>query len=62
MILKLDHEYTCNWADEMKFLSGKGIRYEFVKTLENGVVVWKYKKNARLFTALAEFYSGVYSR
>lgn len=60
--LKLDHEYTCNWAEEMRFLSRKGVPYTFVKVLENGITVWKYKKNPQLFNALSEFYSGVYSR
>lgn len=61
-IIKIDHEYTCNWAEEMNFLANKGIRYEFVKTNNEGITIWKYKKNSRLFNALAEFYSGIYSR
>lgn len=60
--MKIDHEYACNWAKEVEFLKEKGIRYTFVKTLEDGLVVWKYKKSERLFNALAEFYSGRYSR
>ena len=60
--MKIDHEYACNWAEEMKYLTSQGIRYVFVKTMNDGLTVWKYKKSSRLFSALAEFYSGVYSR
>lgn len=60
--MKLDQEYACNWAEEMKYLSSQGIKYTFVKTTDDGITIWKYKKSPKLFKALSDFYCGVYSR
>lgn len=57
---KIDHEYSCVWSEELKYLTQHGIRYTFVKVVD-GVTVWKFKKNAILFNVLAEFYNNVYT-
>lgn len=57
----MDFEYSTNWYEEVKFLSNRGIRYAFVKPVEDATV-WKYKKCAELFSALAEFYNEVYGK
>ena len=59
--VKIDPEYNCVWAEENSYLSDHGIKYTFVKTV-NGVTVWKYRKNERLFKTLADFYKNVYYR
>lgn len=61
MSMKIDHEYCCVWAEEQQALTKRGIRYTFVKTVD-GVTTWKYRKDEKLFLALAEFYQNVYSR
>ena len=58
--IKVDTEYSCTWNMEQEFLTSKGIRYTFVKTVD-GVTVWKYKKTTLLFEALSEFYGNVYT-
>ena len=58
--IKVDTEYSCTWNMEQEFLTSKGIRYTFVKTVD-GVTVWKYKKTTLLFDALSEFYGNVYT-
>lgn len=45
----------------MNYLMMHGIRYTFVKEVD-GVTVWKFAKDVRLFTVLAEFYQNVYSK
>lgn len=59
--IKIDHEYSCVWAEEFSFLTKHGIRYAFAKTID-GVSVWKFKKTEELFRTLAAFYSNVYSK
>ena len=39
------------------FLKSKGIRYKWVYTNDDGISVWKFKKERRLWLALAEMYS-----
>lgn len=58
---KIDHEYSCVWADEFNYLTMNGIKYTFVKIID-GVTVWKFKKNSALFNKLSEFYKDVYSK
>lgn len=58
---KIDREYPCNWYEEFKYLTERGIKYEFVKEI-NGVTTWKFKKSEFLFRLLADFYSNVYSK
>ena len=56
-----DKEYSCQWVLEKNFLDSKGIRYTFVKVID-GITTYKYSKNFKLFSALAEFYQEVYSK
>lgn len=53
---KWDKEYSTQWVEEMKYLLKCGIKYEFVKEVEN-VTTYKYKKTSMLFNALAIFYA-----
>lgn len=52
---KFDKEYQTQYFAEVCFLTELGIRYTFVKKI-NGIVTYKYEKNAELFKALVEFY------
>ncbi len=55
---KFDKEYRCTYPLEMCWLTDNGIRYEFVKTEDNGrLTVWKYKKTRKLALALADFWA-----
>lgn len=54
--MKFDKEYSTQYWKEVKFLEDNGVKYTFVKTLENGVSVFKYKKNSELFRLLSIFY------
>lgn len=58
---KIDHEYNCVWVDEFNYLTRHGIKYTFVKIVD-GVTVWKFRKDNRLFKTLANFYNNVYSK
>ena len=53
---KKDNEYSTQYFSEMMFLRGKGIRYDFAKTID-GLNTYKYKRTKELFLALAEYYS-----
>ena len=53
---KKDNEYSTQYFSEMMFLRGKGIRYDFAKTID-GLNTYKYKRTRELFLALAEYYS-----
>jgi hypothetical protein len=57
-----DNEYPVQWIEEMKFLKEHGIRYTWVKTDDNGLTVWKYKKNLELFKCLCLFYENIYTK
>ena len=59
--IKIDHEYSCVWTEEFSYLTQHGIKYTFVKNID-GVTVWKYNKNEKLFLCLANFYKNVYSK
>ena len=54
---KWDKEYSTSFYDEVVALKAKGIRYTWVYRNEEGISVWKYKKERRLWIALAEMYS-----
>jgi len=60
IIIKVDREYNCVWYEEFDYLIKHGLRYTFVKTINN-VTTWKFKKTEQLFLSLADFYSNVYS-
>jgi hypothetical protein len=53
---KIDKEYATSFVDEYKYLRNCGIRYEYVKTDENNITIWKYKKSPKLFECLKNFY------
>lgn len=55
--MKFDKEYSTQFSSEMNFLSNKGIKYTWVYINHDGVTVWKYKKEKRLWDALSEMYS-----
>ena len=54
---KFDKEYSTQWIKEVEWLKEKGIRYTFVKTDENNVATYIYKKTLELFKALVDFYT-----
>lgn len=54
--LRFDKEYSTQYWKEVKFLEENGVKYTFVKTLENGISVFKYKKDSELFRLLSLFY------
>lgn len=55
--MKFDKEYSTQFSSEMNFLRNKGIKYTWVYINEDGVTVWKYKKEKKLWDALSEMYS-----
>lgn len=52
-----DKEYSTSFINEVTFLKTKGIRYTWVYTNEDGISVWKFKKDKQLWDALSEMYS-----
>ena len=50
-------EYHTSFWDEVAFLKKKGIRYTWVYKNYDGISVWKFKKEKRLWDALSEMYS-----
>ena len=55
--MKFDKEYSTQYKEEMLFLRDKGIKYTWVYINEDGISVWKYKKEKCLWDALSEMYS-----
>lgn len=55
--MKFDKEYSTQHKEEMLFLRNKGIKYTWVYINEDGISVWKYKKEKKLWDALSEMYS-----
>lgn len=53
---KFDKEYATQWIEEVEWLKKHDIRYVFVKTDENNVTTYKYKKTLELFKSLMYFY------
>lgn len=54
---KWDKEYSTSFLDEVVYLKSNGIRYTWVYTNNDGVSVWKYKKEKRLWDCLSKMYS-----
>lgn len=52
---KFDKEYQTQYLPEVRYLSENGIRYTFVKKI-NEVDTYKYQKTSELFRLLAIFY------
>lgn len=50
-----DVEYSTQNKTEVDFLRSCGIRYTFVKKI-NDISLYKYEKNRKLFEALSIFY------
>ena len=55
---KFDKEYRTQWTDEVIHLKEHGIRYVFAKEID-GITTYKYKKTAKLFNVLADFYQAI---
>ena len=55
--MKFDKEYSTQYKEEMLFLRDKGIKYTWVYINEDGISVWKYKKEKKLWDALSAMYS-----
>lgn len=53
---KFDIEYSTQYTPEKEYLMNNGIRPSFVKVIE-GVTTFKYKKTAKLFALLEQFYA-----
>ncbi len=54
---KIDREYCTQERKEVFYLIDHGVPFIFVKTDENNVTTWKFKKGKRLFELLTDFYS-----
>lgn len=52
-----DKEYQTSFFDEVIYLKSKDIRYTWVYKNDDGISVWKYRKEKRLWSALADMYS-----
>lgn len=52
---KFDKEYSTQYVEEMKFLLKNGVRYTFVKEI-NEITTYKYTKTKKLFELLSIFY------
>ena len=53
---KFDIEYSTQYTPEKEFLQANGVYPSFVKVI-NEVTTYKYKKTARLFELLHQFYN-----
>lgn len=56
MRYKFDKEYSTQYKDEVEYLEKLGIRYTFVKNINN-ISTYKYTKTSELFNALGIFYA-----
>ena len=54
--IKYDKEYSTQYRPEVEYLFNNGIKYTFVKKINN-VSTYKYKKTSNLFSLLELFYS-----
>lgn len=52
---QFDREYSTSFRGEVEYLKLQGIRFEFVKLI-NDISIYKYKKTPELFRALESFY------
>jgi glutaredoxin-related protein len=55
-VKQFDKEYSTQYTPEMKYLESIGIKYNFVKVI-NEVNTYKYSKTPELFHALEIFYA-----
>ena len=56
MRYKFDKEYSTQFKQEVEYLEKLGIRYTFVKNINN-ISTYKYTKTSELFNALGIFYA-----
>lgn len=56
MRYKFDKEYSTQFKEEVEYLEKLGIRYTFVKNINN-ISTYKYTKTSELFNALGIFYA-----
>ncbi|WP_346938211.1 hypothetical protein [uncultured Clostridium sp.] len=56
MRYKFDKEYSTQYKEEVEYLEKLGIRYTFVKNINN-ISTYKYTKTSELFNALGIFYA-----
>ena len=56
MRYKFDKEYSTQYKEEVEYLEKLGIRYTFVKNINN-ISTYKYTKTSELFNALGIFYT-----
>lgn len=52
---RFDREYSTSFHGEVEYLKIHGIRYEFVKLIDD-ISIYKYKKTPELFHTLESFY------
>jgi len=52
---KFDKEYSTQYKKEVEYLKSIGIKYSFVKNIQN-ISTYKYTKTPELFKALESFY------
>ncbi|WP_206459458.1 hypothetical protein [Anaerovorax sp. IOR16] len=55
---KFDKEYSTQYLKEVRYLDSIGIKYSFVKEINN-ISTYKYTKNLDLFNALGIFYKDI---
>ena len=53
---RFDKEYATQWLVEVEWLRKHGVKYTFVKTDDDNLTTYKYKKTAELFKWLFYFY------
>ena len=53
---KFDKEYSTQFKKEVEYLENLGIKYVFVKNIDN-ISTYKYRKTSELFNALGIFYT-----
>lgn len=54
---KIDKEYGTQERQEVFYLIDNGVPFVFVKTDENGVTTWKFKKTKELFDLLTKYHA-----
>lgn len=59
--IPFDREYATTYKSEVKWLTEHGIKYVFVKVINN-LTTYKYKKNSELYHTLGKFYEFLESK
>lgn len=58
---RYDFEYSTQFMKEADFLAQNDIHPTFIKNDQYGVRTYKYKKSAKLFRLIADFYESYYN-